>query len=180
MLNWLSQNKQWLFSGVGVSIFLLIGGFVLHAFRRPSALPAAPAPPAFPPMPRPPAATLLPPVTGSYSKPTPREIKGQIEALPPFQQKAAEEAYKGLKVRWPARFSSISEGLAKKWTVFLTYDGDSSEFGSRVIFCDNVDIDAFPKLKFAHAGTRVDVSGSIKSIEGLGIVLGDVTIEFKD
>jgi hypothetical protein len=45
-LDWISQNKQWVFSGVGVTAILVIGGFLWRAFRRPALTPPAPTPPA--------------------------------------------------------------------------------------------------------------------------------------
>ena len=122
--------------------------------------------------------TVLTPRTGNYSKPTPTEISKQINALPPYQQNAAQEAYKGLSVRWPALLLSISEGGANKWRVMLKYD-DSSSRGDAVILCRDVDIETCPRLKFAQAGTRLDVSGIILNVEH-GVTLNDVTIEFRD
>ncbi len=174
MLSWLSQNKEWLFSGIGVSVCLLIGGLFLRVFRRPTSVTPSPTP------------TSSAPRNDGYSdKPTPTEIREQIEALPPFQQGAAITAYRGLKVRWPAIFKGIhrdrpSEKTEKKWMLVLEYDNGKS-YGGATIFCQNFDVEQYPRLKFAHAGSRVYVRGTILSASAyLIFYLDDVSIEFND
>jgi len=182
-LKWIWQNKEWLFSGVGVSFILAFAGLAYRAIHRrkiPAALAASPVRSAEP---------------TRFTKPTPREIKTQIAALPPFQARAASEAYKGLKVRWQTQFLYVDEdrdsnggghkngrkrGKKQKtteWLVALRYDDPSERYASEVIFCHGVNLEAHPQLKFLHAHAAIVVSGTIKSV-GSGVQLIDVGLEF--
>lgn len=155
-----------MFSGVGVTIFLLAGGFLYRSCgtRDISTSSAVHGPD-----------STAPPV--AFTKPTPDEIKSQLDALPSFQQKGAAEAYSGLKVFWPATFSSLVEDSSEphKWLVILYYDKQYDN----AIACRGVDVEANPRLKLARKGEVAEVHGTIQSVSSGDIWLKDVSIDFK-
>jgi hypothetical protein len=192
-LNWLWHNKEWLFSGIGVSFVAAVAGLVYRAtHRRNAALSAA-------------SASSFPAPT-RFTKPTPREMMAHIGALPPFQRDIAAEAYKGLKVCWQARFLSVekdwigNEGLPSskeigrktgartkhesptpeipaEWIVVLKHYDPTARYGSTLIFCHGIRLEVYPQLKFLHADEPVVVSGTVESVKS-SVTLAAITLEF--
>jgi hypothetical protein len=113
------------------------------------------------------------PTDDEYSEtPTADEIRTHIDSLPFLQQEAARRSYKGIKVKWPARISYITElrtrpGIAD---VTLRY-GDRS--AGAVIYVE-VELDKYPRLRGVHEGEAVTVMGTI-----VGMLLGDIRLDLK-
>ena len=167
-MNWLRANKEWVFSGVGVTTVVLLVGFL---YPRAAPVPAAPA--AAPASPKAPSQAV------AYTNPTPEGIIKQLDSLPSFQQKGAAEAYRGLKVFWPATFSSVFEEpsaqVPRKWSAILYPD----KYHSIPVVCTGVDVEANPRLKIASRDEAVDVRGTIESVSERGVWLKDATLEFR-
>jgi hypothetical protein len=180
---WILANKEWLFSGIGVAVILVGGGLVrrrLLSGRRTSALiPATEAvalttaPPALAPVPQ----TFIAPVP-IFTKPSPDDIHNQIDSLPPYQQRFASDAYKGLRVCWQAVFGTIQDDGLNKSQVVLRQPDRSRQDWTGMIRCRRVDISAQPRLKIAHVGEQVIVRGTIAEVDDFSIHLRDVTIDF--
>jgi hypothetical protein len=185
-LDWIWQNRQWLFSGAGISVLAALFWIAKRVrARRP---PAHPAPGTLPQKLQ--LAPVAPP--RRFTKPTPQEIKEQILSVPPFQQRSATRAYEGLKVCWLAEFSSVqedpyelrrAEGPVRRgkkaevpWLVTL-FHRQENKYGGEIVSCYGISLSAYPQLKFAHAKTPVVVSGTIRSVS-IGVDLIDVTLEF--
>ncbi|SRR6266404_5188141 len=171
MFNWIWQNKEWLFSGIGVVI--VVGGVGLF-YRR--IFPRRIAPnnsiAEFPPAASLPSQvlTISPQValpiphttTPTFTKPNPVEIIKQINSVPPYQQQHAKLSYKGLSVCWEAAFrdvwtpAQVKGDKVNRCTVVLRYE-NKSEYENERIHCRDVDFDAYPMLKIAHRGHRVIV-----------------------
>lgn len=182
MLNWLGTNKQWLFSGVGVTVFLLIGGIVRWFVTRKKAAVISP-----PPSVSTSSSQPSPPLAG-LTIPTPDQMMKQVNSLPPFQQKAAWDAYKGLEVRWQAIFNDIHEDprtypqaknkkATKKWVVYLKHYDPVAVYSSFGIDCYGISLEAYPQLKIMHNDEVVIVSGTVTHA-GYTTVLQNVKFEF--
>ena len=120
--------------------------------------------------------TAMPPSAESviFTKPPPGEIRNQIDALPSFQQKGAADAYRGLKVFWPATFEAVEKASeSNQWLVILHDDKDNT------IVCNGIDVETDPRLKLARRGDVVNVHGTIQSVLEIAVVLKDVSIDFK-
>jgi hypothetical protein len=201
-LDWIWQNKQWLFSGVGVSVIALLFWVFNRVARRvpPSVISGVPS--MAPPLhltPRAPSIAAPPPALegpvsdaplNRFTKPTPHEINEQIRAVPPFQQRDAKRAYEGLKVCWLTEFSGVQQDAyelgrrdsARKrgkkttevpWLVTL-FHRQEKKYSGEIVTCYGVSLATYPQLKFAHANTPVVVSGTIRSVFNIGVELIDV------
>jgi hypothetical protein len=110
MWGWIWDNKEWLFSGGGISIILL--AFFLFKLwaryrsqhnKQPATVVSILDPPKE-------VSSESKSISSSeYSEhPNPVEIDEAINKLPPFQQEAAKQNYQGLKVQWHVTLSSVS------------------------------------------------------------------------
>jgi hypothetical protein len=180
---WLADNYTWVFSGVGVAVLVGIIGWLLRRKGKPAhgssvniskssisgsvvagrdninqTVNISPS---------------HDPTDDEYSEtPTADEIMAQTNSLPFLQQEAARRSYKGIKVKWPARISYITElrtrpGIAD---VTLRY-GDRS--AGAVIYVE-VELDKYPRLRSVHEGEAVTVMGTIA-----GMLLGDIRLDPK-
>jgi len=107
--------------------------------------------------------------------PSPEEIYKDIESRPLFQQKDAMEYYIGLKVKWQLCLSSIS--MLDEETARVSMG--TGTLSSIVNISCFVEISHYPQLKVAKQGLVIWVSGEISSIDQLGIVLSNVSLEFE-
>jgi len=104
MFEWMTENRQWIFEGLGT---LLIGGTGTYLYRWGRKRRAKPS---F--RPNEPASTQAPKVTRrrrtavcamSFS-----DIQRQINATSPYMRETASRQYEGLFVEWPGEVSAVS------------------------------------------------------------------------
>ena len=198
---WLSQNYQWVFSGIG--IFLISG--VIWLFRRKSERPVSEgakitvegnvsknSPIAsgthvsqtvnyhLPPQElRPPP--LEPPLLGARaieyrSHPNPAEITTRIFSLPSFEQSTACQSYEGLSVCWNVLLNEVNppnaDGLSR---VYLTFEPEHYLVGCDLKITEN------PRLKTAHLGEPLEIRGVIQELlrpNRVLVILKDASIVF--
>jgi hypothetical protein len=196
-MNWLWDNKEWVFSGAGVAIFGLLYGFFFRprpaanssqvSADRSSAVLGSPVASGSH------ISQVVNIVTAAHSpspltanaysdKPGPDEIHAHLESLPVFQRKAVKESYVGLKVRWPVTLSDLQElPPALRWKPDHTHTLVTRSAAGPEIEAD-INIETFPRLKISHHGTALRVSGTIKhlGITGFTYKLDDVEIEFDE
>lgn len=159
ILDWLLNNKEWLFSGLGVTALLalfLAGRYVLGRGRRDGGL-VEPEP----------AKPSMPFDAADYARhPLPADITADVGGVPPFQVAAKEQSYVDLKVQWRTTLSSAEE--SENDTVRLTLlDRGSYPW----IYC-TVKIGEYPEIKIATKGTEIWVAGTIEQVSGNTITLG--------
>jgi hypothetical protein len=113
------------------------------------------------------------PTDDEYSEtPTADEIMAQTNSLPFLWQEAARTCYKGMKVKWPARISHITELRTRPGTADVTLRYGERGVGA-VIFVE-VELDKYPRLRSVHEGEPVTVMGTIA-----GMLLGDIRLDLK-
>jgi hypothetical protein len=183
ILKWLADNYTWVFSAVGVVLLFGVVGWLLRrkgkpAHRRSAHISKGSS-----------SGSVVPrrdnsiqtvnispshdPTDDEYSEtPTADEIREQSNSLPFLWQDVARTSYKGIKVKWPARISYITElrtrpGIAD---VMLRY-GDKS--AGAVIHVE-VKLDKYPRLRSAHEGEAVTLMGTIT-----GMLLGAIRLDLK-
>ena len=113
------------------------------------------------------------PTDDEYSEtPTADEIMAQTNSLPFLWQEVARTCYKGMKVKWPARISHITELRTRPGTADVTLRYGDVGVGA-VIFVE-VELDKYPRLRSVHEGEPVTVMGTIA-----GMLLGDIRLDLK-
>ncbi len=196
-MNWLWENRTWLFSGAGVALV----SFLLWLVRRLRT--TAPSPRSesaasvasienalviaspiasgsnisqtvqniFPSSSPPPDTRI------GETHPTPEEIREHIANLPPYGQAEAAEHYVGLPVRWRVRLSTVERDSGEMCTVTLNIS--PARFLSVVCKVRTSD---YPRLRVAKQDTPIEVSGLIERIQSAGLIikLRDVKMIFLD
>lgn len=172
MIDFIIENKEWLFSGIGVSIltavFLLLRSLVLRRKNRlsyPINQEARQSPDS--------QTTSQEKDTIGYSThPTPKEIANEISKLAPFQQTAAENNYIGLKVRWDVSLSLVH--LRDNNQVQL-----SCEFKGYSRYVEvETNLEDYPEIKIVKRGQIITVYGVIKGIHPSGPQVEAHKLEF--
>ena len=183
ILKWLADNYTWVFSGVGVVLLFGVVGWLLRRKGKPahrSSRVISKGSSSGSVVPRRDnsiqTVNISPshdPTDDEYSEtPTADEIREQANALPFLWQEVARTSYKGIKVKWPARISYITELLKRPGIadVTLLY-GDKS--AGAVIHVE-VELDKYPRLRSAREGEAVTLMGTIT-----GMLLGAIRLDLK-
>jgi hypothetical protein len=112
----------------------------------------------------------------TFTRPTPSEIREEINQRPPYEQDHAAESYVGLPVCWAVQFHSLRREKGDLYDVIFL----SSGHGTVLVGC-KLSISEYPHLKIARQGENIEVTGIIKSVGRIAdIVLGDAKIGFPD
>lgn len=182
MVDWMIENKEWLFSGVGIAVISGIVWLVrkiLRKIRENSAVSEGVDE----------GKSLVggsgilegkaeqEDNKGAYRlNPSPEDIFENIESRPPFQRNEAEKHYEGLKVkRWAVALQSVFESHDGKYQVHLRPRGNG-----KTVSC-LVDIHRYPEVKIVDEKTRLWISGIIKYVDSDSgeITLSDASLEFE-
>ena len=180
---WLANNYTWIFSGVGVAV--LIGVALWLARRKSRSLNGRSVNISKSSISGSVVAgrdkiiqtvNISPghdPTDDEYSEtPTADEVREQTNSLPFLWQEAARTSYKGMKVKWPARISYITELLKRPGIADVTLRYGDTTAGA-VIHVE-VELGKYPRLRSAHEGEAVTVMGTIT-----GMLLGDIRLDLK-
>ncbi|SRR5258708_4064355 len=175
----MSDVWKWAFDGVGGGVVVLFLGWLLDRYRRRSKKiadakreerrgfdPYYKSEP-FPPIPE----------NTKLTKPSPDEIRDQINSLPPFQRRSAARAYHGLEVCWQGLFQHVEE-RPLGGVVITVKCYNPINYSAERISCDGV---LTPKLRISKENEPLIIRGTIASVAGaLGFWLKDANIEFLD
>jgi hypothetical protein len=199
-MHWLWDNKEWLFSGIGVALL----GWVYTKFSRPrasssNAISASGGS----------SIVGSPIASGSHisqtvnitmrgaeqrsqqlgtdysEKPSAHDVAAQLRSIPAFQRLEARKSYIGLHVRWPVTLSRLydlpeNHGRISKNHHTHTLIGDSPNGGPEITAHFN--IERCQRLKISHTGALLDVSGTISFIsdDSSKMALKEITIDFPE
>jgi len=196
-MHWLLDNKEWVFSGIGVALL----GWVLTLWRRRGSNSSAAisvdhgghviGPPVAS------GSNIVQtvnigmegggrsPSSSEYSlSPNPVEIQSQLESLPIYQRNVAKDSYVGLKVRWPVTLVDLQELPQAVRKASDTGDTHTLivKFGQAMHpIRTDLDIERFPRLKISHHGASMQLSGTISYVSDSGSVrLKDSIINFDE
>ncbi|MHB8894771.1 MAG: hypothetical protein ACYC99_06275 [Candidatus Geothermincolia bacterium] len=172
MIAWILQNREWLFSGVGVAVIAALiailrrkpQGQVTHITISPLQSKASTSSPRYPFS------------TDEYSpRPLPGEIFSDIRSAPPYQQETKASSYAGMKVQWLLSLKSVYDKGGGKASVSFT-----EPKGHVWVYSGPVDIEAYPRLKVTHADTPIWIAGSIGPPHPGGVTINIDKLQFKD
>lgn len=145
MFKWIVENRQWLFSGIGITAALgLIKLFIWARSQKPRTLAETPA-----------LAARQSASLGTGPKPTTptgNEIAITVDDSPPFQREQIGKNYIGLMISWPIIFYSLTRLPNGRYIVGLAYGAET--WGAKITV--NVNIDDYPRLKTAPTPSSDD------------------------
>jgi hypothetical protein len=199
-MHWLWDNKEWLFSGIGVA---LLGWIFTKLSRQPADSSVAVS------ATRGSSIVGSPVANGSHisqtvhitmqgtdqdsqqagpryaEKPTPQEIAAQLRSIPAFQRLEARKSYIGLDVRWSitlSRLYDLPEGHGRIFNNDHTHTLIGSSLNDGPEITASLNIEHYPRLKITHTGALLKVSGTISFIsdDSSKMALKDISIDFPD
>jgi hypothetical protein len=172
---------RWIFSGIGVLVVAFLGRLLVGFWRRRRTAAAGDPSGSSPSEPS-------EQTTSIFTRPTPDEMRQQIDSLPPFQRDTARGSYAGLDVCWQALFRGIDEDeradkdnlpfATKKWVVHLKHYDPAIPHAISALVCPGVDIERYPRFKFLNENELLTVKGKVRSIELGWVLLYPTEFEF--
>jgi hypothetical protein len=165
MIEWISNNMQWLFSGIGVVAAIFLIGVFRKLFKPGN--PTSPSNLA--------AQSAVQPVSSTAPSPehvttlSPGDILNEVKGRPPYQQVDAARAYVGLKARWQVALWSVKPN---KDSVRLSLDSGKD---GPLVFC-TMPVHTYPAIKTDKKGKELWVTGTIAEVETHGIELTNASV----
>lgn len=176
MLKWLNENKEWLFSGVGI---VAIGG--VTAIARKFFFKKKPK--------KRHSKETGPPIfhfnktiqkkenqDKISTKPLPIEIIEDVDGAPPYQQRERGKHYSGIKVKWLSFFDTIYKSqYNQNGETRVTLVANKTLRYPRIDCI--IDIEEYPELKTIHQGAKIIISGKIDNVSYHDIFLINVKLK---
>jgi hypothetical protein len=157
MVNWIANNKEWLFSGIGVVLIVGAVSIVRRFFSKPT---PKPEPSSNTPLQSPPSSLTSDLPTTPVMKA--EEILRSITSAPLLQQAELAKHYLGIHVDcWGALVNADTDKPGKVAMMILCNSAPNS-FPCFVWF--EVNLDDYPGLGLLHDGDPIRVSGTFDSI----------------
>jgi len=165
MLKYFIENKEWLFSGIGVFILAVVIGIIKFILNRRKSnklrkenftkeqIP-------FETDKGDTDALELPNITV-------KTIIDEILNAPPFQRDAVSENYKGIKVRWEGKLWNVGKVDFSGKTVRVEFHPIPENLHYSVLL--RVNIDRYPELRVAKRGSMIAAEGKIIRCSGEGM-----------
>jgi hypothetical protein len=196
--HWIVDNKQWLFSGVAVTLIGYFVSMLLRERRSGDQKTSARVDGALTHSPSAIGHTVYQTVNyqnltatpGSADRnseqnkatlPTAHKILKAIDLLPPFQRAAARQSYFGLKVCWLAKFNSIEPDVSTRGSdlhrLFLLLRADFER--PALVICE-VSLITYPKLKILHEDHPVWIRGKISRVDDGAVYLSEPELDIVD
>ena len=170
MIDFIIKNKEWLFSGIGVTVITVIFFLVRHAIvgRNNKQIKTSDHILKH-------TSSLEKDNSGYSIHPTPKEIADEIDSLPPYQQVEAEKNYIGLKVKWDVSLSLVHHRDDNEVILSCTTKG----YSRYVKFKSS--LEKYPEIKIAKEGQKITVYGAIERIspDGSGFDIDAHNLELK-
>lgn len=160
-MNWLLENKEWIFSGIGIAIFGGMFVLIQKAFVERKSLINSPE-----------KKTTIQAhhntETQTYNSQrkivrstlTPKAILKAVNSVPPLQRKDIAKHYSGIRVSWSGSVASI-DGLGLGPDVIIALN--SGKLAYRDI-CFVVNPSEHKGLSLVDIGQRITVEGDIESV----------------
>ena len=155
MIDWLSENSTWIFSGIGVAVITAIAILLKNSytrFKEPARTYADIDPEEYP------------------ATPLPREIVEEIRDSPPYQEDDKKTNYLGLRVNWKTTFESVDKERRGRVGIMLL------DRGSYPWIVCTVSSRRYPWVKLSSRGSAVRIAGEIGEIHGNSIELVNVVL----
>lgn len=151
MFDWIWDNRQWLFSGLGVVGTAGVVKLILFFHRRVKVVAVQNGSDSAPTIQ--PSANRVPVLSLSAEK-----ILTQIRSLPPLQQEDSFNSYKGTRIRYVGLVNFIRKGENETANLEL-YQPDSV---AKVVF--SVPLSDYPELKHLRQATPIVAEGTLRHL----------------
>ena len=158
MFEWVLKNKEWLFSGVGVTLLVALYSFIRHLRHGNK------------------AATHSGHEKKSFAL-VPNDIRDAVKQAPPLQRYAVGQRFIGLPVDWLTEFAGAEEREGNVRVHLRTLPANMLDLDRTSVFCD-VQLDGHPELAVLHRGAKVQARGKVGQVRNGIVSLDDVKLSF--
>lgn len=172
MLDWLLKNKEWLFSGVGVTAIAAAFSILRYLRNRRSPPAAASTHASLSPALTATTKTLDECTPASIALLSPQAIQAEFRAAPPLQERSLAARYVGQKVDW---LTKLTEAHAKEGVVELKLLACE---GSMFDVSCTVELAAYRELAVLPRDALVRVAGVITRANAWHAALSDVKLTY--
>jgi hypothetical protein len=149
IFSWVNENKEWLFSGVGVSLFLALI-YILRCVKKKLGN--------YGPRQNPFDQVVYKP------NPLPAKMTSIINKSEPFQIAVKAESFIGLKISWLTTFETSHTPNSNGCVKLMLLDRGHYPW----VYC-TVNINEYPEIKSAKKHSKIWLAGEIKKVDGGGI-----------
>lgn len=175
MIKWILENKEWVFSGIGVFIlgFLIVGVRKLFVKKKTTVNTQS-------------NQTIKSDTDTEKIKTieseqqkiiknlTPEAVVNAVKSVPPLQRKDVAKHYKGIRVQWSGTVENIME-LSSSSDVFISLRSNESKY---VSIAFTVNPANHKGLSLINIGHTINVEGDIKDADRYIITLNNVQLNF--
>lgn len=176
--DWLANNYKWLFSGIGVVIFLAVVNFLRVKVKAKPGGQSAIHDKADAIVIREPEEVQTTPPNQSHGglagELTPEGIIQEINSAPMLQQGTMAESFRGITVNWTGRLHSLEPQTGDRDKVQVHIGVGDPEVS---VFC-YLEKSEYPGLGVLRRGHQVQVSGKIEKADTYIIRLTDASISY--
>jgi hypothetical protein len=182
MINWIVQNKEWLFSGVGITVFTIIYGVFMNR-RNASADKSVsqvivhvhnetdgPYQPGIKDV------KITPSSIERISRISYEAIRKALDSAPPLQQEDVKKHFVGINVEWDAVLNSATKADDEYIDLFLQAPDKHT---LNWITC-RVRLSEYRELGVLPKNAKIRIHGEIENIETLFVSLTNVKLFFYD
>ena len=170
MLNYLIENKEWIFSGIGVLILAGVISIIRFFLNRKKSNKLSKENFTNEKVPLEKDKDNASTNSLEISDITVKTIIDDINNAPPFQRDTTSKNYNGIKVRWEGKLWNVEKLLFSnilKQTVRVIFHPISENLNYSVLL--RVNINQYPELKIAKRNSMIAAEGKIINCSGDGM-----------
>ncbi len=157
MIDFIVQNIEWLFSGAGAILLVILIEFFRRRSRKEIEKP--------------------PPLTPTSIQVAFTDIQKMLDDAVPLQQEQLKESFIGIRVDWDTFLASARKEDDDIIRLLLMVRPDETKIHKGLVGC-RVSLNEYRELGILPSGTRIRVQGEIKEVEVRSVELKDVKLFF--
>lgn len=163
MVDWVINNKEWIFSGVGISVLVAPIAVARYFVQRKSrgSLSIEPRFRVTVPQER---QVSVPIAIERISPVTPKEIQASIESAPPLQQNVDAGRYIGQRIEWDTEFCDAKQQGSLVRLQLRAVREPSAEYLTPFFVWCSVKLNDYPELAILPKETRIRINGIITNV----------------
>ena len=163
MVDWVINNKEWIFSGIGITVPVALITVVRSLRQRKSqgSLSIESRFPVTVPQER---QVSVPIDIERISPVTPNEIQASIESAPPLQQNAVAGRYIGQRIEWDTELCDAKQQGSLVRLQLRAVREPSAEYLTPFFAWCSVKLDDYPELAILPKETHIRINGIITDV----------------
>ncbi len=177
MVDWVINNKEWIFSGIGISVPVALITVVRYLRQRKSqgSLSIESRFPVIVPQERQVSAPIA---IERISPVTPNELQVSIESAPPLQKNAVAERYIGQRIEWNTELCGAEQKGSLIRLLLSAVKGSDSKYPYPVYVWCNVKLDEYRELTVLPEKAHICINGTLTKVSSTSVSLDNASLTF--